>query len=202
MTIVSRYSLNGTANDSVWSNNWTWIWTASYNNWIQNQWWNFTWSNAVTATANNSSNITVRCFIKWNSNPSSSIYSKVFSYNNVALDFSYDHVDPTFRQSFAMFNWSSFFTAWLNQTLLWWKRYMISCTFNWTTLKSYLNWIFQNQTTFSWSPQTRTQLDIWRYWLSWWSQYFTWWIDELEVNNAISSDAEIKNQYLFYNWFI
>ena len=218
MAIISKWSLNWNANDSNWTNNWT-ATNITYVQWKQNQWWRFNGSSSVIQCSDSAS-----LSITWN-------YSfNIWFYAN-ALPSSWQVVTPLSKYDETWNNWWYEFYIWNNawvynidnrfRTSWWgtqsnnnivsistWKWFMFTWVLNWTSLSSYLNWVLLSTSTVSWVPWNNTKLlNIWNFWYytpSAWnlSRWFNWIIDEVEIHNSALSSTEIKNKYLYYNWFM
>jgi hypothetical protein len=207
------------ASTTKWLYHFNWWWTDVSGNWfdltptnISWAWWilwswsaSLNWTNAYFSWSfTNLSIFTIIFFIKPTNNPSSSIYSKVFSFSTWAtdttsIDFSYDHVSSAYRTAFSIRNTAdTFFPAKINTTLVWWNKYMIWVTFDWTTLRTYLNWNPEWTATFTWTLTTTWLLNVWRY--QTWSQYFNWLIDEWIIENRAWTSQEMKKYYTFSKW--
>jgi hypothetical protein len=85
-----------------------------------------------------------------------------------------------------------------------WKYHTVSMIKNWTTQNLFLDWIWVWST---WNSWTGLQA-LYSQWIAIWknqydtTQRFNWVIDEVIIRNNVPSNAEQKNKYLFYNWFI
>jgi len=204
MTIVWKWSLNWNANDSAGSNNWvstnvTWV------DWKINWAWSF---NGTTSTFISpapdyfwTQNLTFELLLYINSLPTTTSF--IWFVENTIDSWIYDKgfiITNTGNISFYVYDWESKYT-----TISWivaWKWYHIVWTFNWTNINITLNWVKWTPTLVSWSYNfTTPKIWIWWNWL-WTYDRFNWKIDEIIIYNNYLSDAEAKNKYLYYNWFI
>lgn len=206
MALISKYSLNGNANDLVWSNNWTAlnvVWVDGKMNW----WASLNWyTSYIEAIASNMTTFSVWFLFKPNAVASSITYTKIFSFSQnswdtSAFDFSFDHVSNDYRQAFSVRNTSDvFFPCKMNTVMQANTRYYIVWTFDWTNIRVYVNGVYENiSSNFSGTITTTWVLNIWRYQA--WSQYWAGVVDEFETYNHVLTAAEIKNRYLYFNGF-
>lgn len=202
MTIVWKWSLNGNSNAQVWSNgtatNVTWV------DWKMNWAWSFNWASSRIKLTNWS--------ISWNSlimsaiiNPNNVTWSRYIisdSWNNYAvmlvLDWILTLYNKTSSTSWNLYSW------WIIEL----NKYQ-TVTYSYNNIDWYLRWYIDWKKVievYRWWNQSYwndRQDVIWCYLYSWWSGwFFDWKIDEVEIYNNSLSDAEIKNKYLSYNWFI
>ncbi len=207
MALISKYSLNGNANDLVWSNNWTALnvtWVDGKMNW----WASFNWTTStIIMDAPNYSwtqNFSISSLIFVNQLPSSTNITMPISYVEWSIDsWIYDKsfdINSSWEVSFRVFYWSS--KSAVFSSISTWKWYHIVWTYDWTTIKIYVNWLI-------WSIQA---IASWTYWFTVPKIWFSWnWassrvrfngkIDEVELHNTSLTATEIKNKYLYYNGF-
>lgn len=207
MAIVAKYSLNGNTNDSAGSNNGTPT-ALSYMAWKSWEAGNFNGSTStIIADAPDyfwTQNLSISCLIKINTLPTSTDITMPISFvetsvDNWIYDKSFD-INSSWQISFRVFDWAG-----KSATFNWlvtWKWYHIVWTFDWTNLRVYVNSVEWTSTTATWTYNFTTP-KLWFSWNWWWSRVrFNWLVDEVEIHNTALTPAEIKNKYLFYNWFI
>jgi hypothetical protein len=208
MAIIAKYSLNWNANDSAGSNNWvstnvTWI------DWKSNWAGSFNWTNSNINIPDSTAirltwNYSIRFWInRWNSTAVQRIINK-----DNANDFSWGYSMLLLLTSSNIEcvhnNWTNKnWDTWYAPPIWIWTR--ICLTFDWTFRRLYVNWVLNNTIATSWNItwKSTNNLFFWTYWATtalW--QYLNWILDEVILDNTALTAAEIKNDYLFYNWFI
>lgn len=203
MSIIAKYSLNWNANDSS-GNGYNWTATEiTWKPWIVWHWdWsagcNWTTSSIVTSTWLNIAitNYTISVWINPSSIPTwSDFWEIIWIFNNSAQ---YIIWLMLHQQKYYCLQW------------VWWANWIVQPTtpiptvntkelltivWNTTAITLYRNWI-QIWTAWAWSfTWTINQIKIWNW-------KYVWLIDEIIIRNNALSPAEVKNEYLFYNWFI
>lgn len=219
MALISKYSLNGNANDLVWSNNWTALnvtWVDGKMNW----WASFNGgSTSIRATGISLPTGSSPYFIWWwfkllseiwswtktlfNLNPDATlqdtIYVLDYEYNWWTRRLNYQHY----------YNWPETYYTLTYNIALWTSVYhYIWINYTGSSMELYVDWLLV--TSWWWS---------WTYWSNWpvtYNSWFTMWatyalsvfgsyldsiIDEVEVHNTSLNASEIKNKYLYYNGF-
>lgn len=209
MALISKYSLNGNANDLVWSNNWTALnvtWVDGKMNW----WANFNWTNSNIIWITNA-------WYAWaNGDWSISLLLNISSLPWInQRRYIYTCVDSTTSSDF-QFN---LFNNWWTQTIVYWRwRFNISYANsfnytlplnkwihvtiiqNWNNNYLYVEWVLLTQSTMFWN---------WIWWYNFWiiwsnvtnTELLSWSLDEFEIYNHVLTETEIKNKYLYYNGF-
>jgi hypothetical protein len=76
----------------------------------------------------------------------------------------------------------------------------IVCVRRWTTSEIYINGELKASGT--WSTSWTNAGNFSELWQNENYNFFDWLIDEFEMYDNALTPAEIKNKYLFYNWFI
>lgn len=198
MALIAKYSLNGNANDLVWSNHWTesnvtWV---DWKNWI---WVQFSW----VSTSNILLPTSFYDLIKWRNDywfdfwlyPTSAVNSIVYSYSYWA-DF-YFYFSSV---------WKVMIRRWTNYTIESWTSIEFNkwqkCTLNytsWTNVDLYKNWVFVQWFTISATPNISSIFYLWRYFDT--TFPFTGKIDRFQVWIWILNATEIKNDYLLTSWY-
>jgi hypothetical protein len=205
MPIIAKYSLNGNANDLVGGLNWTptnvtWVdwksnWAGSFNgssSTFTAGWLDYFWTQ----------NLSVSCIVKINQLPGST--ASIFSWVEWTIDSGINdksiEIQSNWQMVFRLFDWAS--KAATFSWLIVWQWYHIVWTYNWTNVRIYVNWNIWTSTTASWSFNFTNP----RIWLSWNAlgtyNRFNWIIDEVEIHNTALSATEVKNLFLYYNWFM
>lgn len=199
MAIVAKYSLNWNANDSAGSNNGT-ATNISWVGWKSGQAGSFNWSNSYINLWNvfnfswtTNFSISALIYYTWDA---WHIISKFAPWISGQWTFTTSDSN-TFGMSreVAPFSLNSSGVLNINQ----WNY--IVWTYNWTAMRLYHNWILVAWPQNSWSIASNTRnVRIWSNDNNW--DYYNWLIDEIEVHNIALSATEIKNKYLYYNWFM
>jgi hypothetical protein len=198
MAIVWKWGLNWNANALVWPNG-----TATNVTWVD---WKSNWAGSFYWLGNNT---TTSRIIIWSVANISTWFtiSALAKTNSLTYQQSIFWIDTNiwWPEISILTNWTvrlnkGYQALVLNPTTVlsvntW---YNIASTYNWTTASIYINW------TLIWSTTTSSFSNVnKRIGSSWGDNYsFNWIIDEVEIHNTALSPAEIKNKYLFYNWFI
>ena len=211
MAIVWKWGLNGNANALVWSNwtatNVTWVdwksnWAWSFNgtsSWI-NLWtpysWFSTWYISLICKTNTIS------YANWE--------SWVFCWRATLIETTWEF-DIVFNNTNGFrFLWKNPSNYLIIQQWAWhwiqnWVYYHILATWDSNWKRFYINgkliWT-NSDTTPVFTTWGSTFLNIGRVFSSSPQYYFNWLIDECEVWNTSLTPAEVKNKYLFLNWFI
>lgn len=199
MAIISKYKLNGNANASVWNNlttsNVTWVnwkvWGAwSFNGNNSNITWTFSfdvWTNWT---------ISVFCFINFRT--LTTIKTIAFKWTSW-ISFNWN---LSVSQNWALLFWntSNLYQISNNWEITIEKWYYIWFTTSWWTTIWYINWVQKNTVAFWTTSNSSNTIRIWNF--SNWTLAVDWLIDEVEIHNTALTPAEIKNKYLYYNWFM
>lgn len=211
MAIVWKWNLNWNANASIWNNlttsNVTWV------DWKVWGAWNFNWTNSFLWNTNiwDYWNIfSISMWIKTTDTTQKFIYDSNNNTDSSNRSFIAINRNSTWVQQawYLCFFWDRAWGIWnvassTNININDWKWKHIVWTKDWSNNNiMYVNWL---QIATSWSIPSwdivSSFLTIWSaYW--WGSLNFNWLIDEVEVDNTALTQAQIKNKYLFYNWFI
>jgi hypothetical protein len=217
--IVWKWGLNGNANALVWPNG-TWWWTASYVDWKSWQAGNFTTTNYI----NCGNNIN----IEWNEPFTKTFWHKTTDNRQYyQLLTKQQAASPNRWLMLEMNYWRYCIQLYVPEWVKWvfqetvdtwnnWNWNYVTITYNWNWQASwvsfYINWNLvakRNSTTYSFVNQWITTWTIlstsprqinWRFWTT--DSCWVWLMDEVEIHNTALTPAEIKNKYLFYNWFI
>jgi len=211
MTIVWKWSLNWNANDSAGSNNWvstniTWV------DWKMNWWASFNWTNSYISIPDFNYNL-----------PTSFTYNawiKVNNYSDANWIIQHDKWSwPTSRWTLFRTDITTWFlnfirlnSAWsvitnlISPSALWtWTWKMVTATFDNTIWsKIFINWVLvASDTVLINTNDCTAPIWIWTLDVSVWTQNaMDWLIDEIIIDNTAWNNAQIKNQSLYYNWFI
>ena len=211
MAIVWKWSLNWNANDWIWINNWT-ATNVSYIDWKSNLAGSFNWINSYVNIPNSTSlninwswsSVSIEVYVKINWFPWF-IIRKWFEWANASNYWIYIlNTNYLFFRVVAT-NWRSHRANFILSTNIWY--YIVATCSYWdTTPTIYINWnsiwltiedsaistyLFPSNTN---PVRLGSSSDN--------TGYFNWIIDEAIISNHILTPAEIKNKYLFYNWFI
>lgn len=198
MAIIWKYSLNWNANAQVWPN-----WTATnvtYVAWKSGQAWSFNWTssninlwNVFNFSWTTNFSISALVYYTWNRWYIVSKFApwisgqwiiQVRDDNRIRLS---RNIFPNFINSPAVLN--------IN------KWNYIVWTYDWTAMRIYHNWILVAWPVNSWSVASNTRnVRIWSDDNNW--NYHNWLIDEVEIENRALTPTEIKNKFLYYNWFM
>lgn len=206
MSIIAKYSLNGNANDSAGSNNGT----ATNVSWVNSKmnWWasfngsnssinigtflnSITWTFSINCIVNMNSFWSLSSiFIKWNDSPSAWRGFYLYCTNTWQIGVSVITTSPWIAQYDSP-------TVWITTN----RNYVIYWYYNSSTQKVwlYVDW------KFIWETSTWTVLRsnngsfFWN--TSYWA-YLNWKLDEVELYNTALTPTQIKNKYLYYNWFM
>ena len=201
--IVAIYSLNWNANDS--SGNW-YNWTATNVTYPAGKVWPnsalFAWNGYISISSwiGSITNVfTLSCYIK----TTFSWYGIFMTRWNVG-SWNYCSIWTLDWQVAFFWYWWSWFDVRSTKLINDWKWYHIAITFNSNTVNIYIDWVL-NKTQNVWSQSSFnfwTNPYIWAYkdWTN--NLYFTWNVDEFIVRNEALTPAQVKNEYLFYNWFM
>ena len=206
MAIVAKYSLNGNANDSAGSNNGTPT-DLTYVAWKSGEAWSFNWtSTLITAWTT-----------LWN------FWTADFTINTFFnLSWSWDRWLINKTDSIDT-NWFSFYVSWWKlqgftvsltgyRDVVWATTLSNSVWYMWTLVRRAWNLeIYLNAKNDFWSSPSwvwpardmnnANNFELWRLRNSN-ARWMNWEIDEVDVYNTALTPAEIKNKYLFYNWFM
>lgn len=149
-------------------------------------------------------NITINIPVIPTNNPNTT-YTKLFAIDDALfwpwpyLDFSYDHWNTSYLNSASMQNTTSDSTciAKLPVSMIWWKFYMITVTFNSITniLKVYKDWIFLVQSTFIWTRINKDRISFASFYDTSNSQFMNWKQFNPRIRNRVLSDKEIQQLY-------
>lgn len=201
--IVWKWSLNWNPNDSAGSNNWTAI-NVTWVNWKMNWWAGFNGTNSgiylwAATILPNTWNYAIEFILKWW--VTSQSYWMIFIQEKLSTT---QHSKTIVQDTNKIRYLNSNNTAWVEAgTIEEWKYYHILFSFsatNWGRL--YVNWILwwsDTQVSTNTNPFWVNQTAIWvRNGANW----FNGGVDELTLYDTEISQAEAKNKYLYYNWFI
>lgn len=205
MAIIWKWSLNGNTNDSAGSNNGTPT-ALSYVAWKSGEAGSFNGSNSQI-NANISTwlwwSFTVNCWVKFNTTWTHQAIIEVYvpSYNNYWFSIVKTNTNLI---SVNLFNWTQNpnKNSWTT-TVTSWIWYMVTLVRNTIadTLEWFLNWVsFWSVNDTTTSVPTYSKINIW-YWQNP-NIYLNGSMDEVEIHNTALTPAQIKNKYLYYNWFI
>ena len=212
MAIVWKWWLNWNANDSSWNwlnwtNNWvTWVW------WKCNNAWNFTaYTTYIKDIPNSKLKVTTySCWFLIYNNWSTSTDWRVFS--NLSIWSTNYWIDiAVVRATYKIwvihsFNWNSQWSISTNTWITTWKWVYVEVTYNWSNnnIKIYFDWVLQPTSSSTlWNPYTWYS-NLYRIWqcVTWNSDtYLNWKLDDVIFQNTEKIQSEIKNKYLYYNWF-
>jgi hypothetical protein len=209
MAIVWKRGLNWNSNALVWTN---WVDTAmTYVDWK---------SNKAGSCNGSSSYISVNNYSLLNLTSSYTIITMLYMTSLPASWRLYALVDKnTWNRNWYEFElWNDWWTQTIfishlsastattyliNYTLPINKWIDLWVSFSWSTINFWLNWgVIWTITWVTTIPTAWTSvLNIWRNPQTW-NRFYSWKIDEVEIHNTDLTQAEIKNKYLYYNWFI
>lgn len=207
MALVSKYSLNWNANDLAWSNNWT-ANSVTWVDWKANQWLYTSWTSSSNVTIPDStslrfSTMSICAYIKINwtqwSNEWVIMRKDTESWTRYLWWFSQNESSQNIR--FVNYNWSLIFQSTKTSVGLGWHYYVWIITWSGWSLSLYYDWILVSTESISTFWDATSAITIWR------DPVVTnvnraWSVDEVEIYNHVLTPAEIKNKYLYLNWFI
>lgn len=202
--IVWKWSLNGNSNAQVWSNgtstNVTWV------DWKMNWWAKFTLNTSQIeiphTTEQELQTFTWELLIKleWTTF-AHCLYKKRWS---ASFDIAYNVIFTTTWIAFYQMNWSSYI---LSQIISWTflqnKIYYLTIIKEPTLWKVYVDWVLFWQITapnISYSTGNKNTW-IWKNPVTT-AETMNGIVDELTLHNTALTPAEVKNKYLYYNWFM
>lgn len=202
MAIIAKYSLNWNANAQVWTNwtttNVTWV------DWKMNQCAYFPTKNtANTINLNNSYHLSAFTI---------DIIGNLRAFNIVATD--YKVLVQRYIPNQDFYFWIKSDKVRLTCFTSWWVRtdhefnitnslntfYLWTIAFSWTAIKILRNWIEIGTGPQSSIRQGWSNMTLWNSGSVDW--VWEWLIDEAIIDNTYKSNAEAKNNFLYYNWFI
>ncbi len=212
MAIVWKWGLNWNANALVWPNgtasNVTWVdwksnWAGSFNgsNSFINMW--------NTLDENWDNPFSLICFIKTTSSNNQMImWKQLGSWSFAWYMFWFSSSDNKIRFD-CINNWASNGLAVIwDWTIADWNYKRIGVTYDWSKsaswVKIYINWVavitntILNSLTGSVSNSANFNIGS----RNNWNLPVNWLVDECIKWNTALTPAEVKNDYLFYNWFI
>lgn len=204
------YHLNWNANDSSW--NWN-NWTATNVSWVGGRLWSgsasFNGSNSIIRIPDSNtlewfSQLTISCWIKPNNNTITQ--ALIVKSNNAEWVPSTDPFQlwGLFIASAWVFFPISTWVAWSRKTLYTgtyttWEWNYITATYDWVTMKIYINWVVEPVTTSTtitiWSNAENVRIWALNQFAS--LQFYDWLIDEVIVENRAWTANEIKKHYTY-----
>lgn len=206
MTLIASYKLNWNGNNALGANNLT-ATNVTRVNWKMNQGGSFNGSSSTCRVNNtlgiNGSAYSVTCLVKLKENTSWIIFAQCntssFVTNYIWYDYSWWSIQLAFgrtRNSVANNQFLYSITPW---TTNW---YHLGITYDWSTVKWYVNGVYVWQVSSSWGGIGGwiNGFDIGA-WNGGTSSFANAVIDEVEVHNTALTQTEINNNFLYYNWY-
>lgn len=213
MALISKYSLNGNANDLVWSNNWT----ATNVTWVDgkmNQWWSFNGSSSYITIPDNNVfdgswwNISMCAMIRPTTLKDSYFLSKDDVTNRSWTFDTTNYAWQMWKLDALFFTGGGYSYAYTtNQNVIVaWVRQHVGVTRDVSgIIRFYINGDYVPTTmitTTSWGIiNTSADVIIWKRNYAPAPWVFDWLIDEVEIHDNVLSDVDFKNKYLYYNGF-
>lgn len=213
MALISKYSLNGNANDLVWSNNWTALNVV----WVDgkmNQSASFDGSSSYIQVPYSSDfdllSFTISMYFRRSDNLSRlqdwfilSKQSNIYWWNNFSIRMWYWKDITNWIIDWLFYSWTTWYTIQTNIPILDTNYHNVTFTFGSWIWNIYIDWKLINSSVTWLIPL------VWNYPLFIWqdsqsydnNRRFKWIIDEIEIYNHVLTAAEIKNKYLYYNGF-
>lgn len=194
--LVSYWKMED-ATDYYWSNNWSNSWV-TFSAGKVNNWGVFNWSSLITVRHNASLNV-------WNT-ISMAFWAKTSTTNNGYTIWKWDWTNwillsvwwvSTWTNTFDARMWSS---AWLNwiSNVADWNRHLLWFTYDWTTLKTYKDWVLEQSVARSATINNSVNLYLsTRNWSAW---PWTWSLDEIWYWWKVLSTTEWTDLYNSGNW--
>lgn len=215
MVLLSKFLLNGNANDAVGSNNWTPT-SVTWKAWKANQWASVTttWYINCWNVLNQERNVpSTHCFLI--NTTDNSVDKQIISKQKQAASNQWKWIQmKTGKIWFFLYTWgSNSISKQTTTTINNWKWNHISVardgSWTWSNTKIYYNWVSQplenwnsrTQTISSWTVLTADTFQInWRRNTA--DSTMTMEIDETSIYSHQLTDWQIKTQSLYYAWYM
>lgn len=215
MVLLSKFLLNGNANDAVGSNNWTPT-SVTWKAWKANQWASVTttWYINCWNVLNQERNVpSTHCFLI--NTTDNSVDKQIISKQKQAASNQWKWIQmKTGKIWFFLYTWgSNSISKQTTTTINNWKWNHISVardgSWTWSNTKIYYNWVSQplenwnarTQTISSWTVLTTDTFQInWRRNTA--DSTMTMEIDETSIYSHQLTDWQIKTQSLYYAWYM